>query len=287
MYDEKARSLLRLLDDPDPEISNTVENALIELGIEVIPTLESAWENSMNEDYHTRLENLIHLIQFNFVKDGLNQWIHSSEPDLLEGVVWVCRHQYPDLKPEDILQKLHQIRFDLWIELNEEQTALEKIKTLNRLFFDVYKFSGNASNYYSPKNSYINQVIETRKGNPILLTVVYICVARLAGIPIYGVNLPLNFVAGYADTTEIVSPSPELAILFYINPFSKGGLFSKAEIDIFLEEHKIEPRPEFYQACSHAIIVKRIISNLILSYEKLGYVDKIKELNQLISLFQE
>lgn len=287
MHEEKTISLIRLLDDPDPEIILAVEQAILELGLEAIPHLEKAWETSMSEEIHTRIENLIHRIQFNHLKDELTGWLARENPDLLEGVVLIARHQYPDLRVDDLMQKLQQIRFDLWIELNEEQTALEKVRILNHVLFDVYKFSGNTANYYSPQNSCINQVLETRKGNPILLAVVYLTVGQMAGLPLYGVNLPLNFVTGYADSPRVVPPDPHLPILFYINPFSRGNLFSRAEIDFFLEEHKIAPRSEFFQPCPNQVIVRRILSNLIVSYEKLGYLDKAREMNDLLTLFPQ
>jgi hypothetical protein len=71
-------------------------------------------------------------------------------------------------------------------------------------------------------------------------------------------------------------------VLFYINPFSKGAVFSKREIDAFLKQLKLDNLEMFYEPCSNLEIIKRLLRNLITSYEKLGYPDKSKELKALL-----
>jgi hypothetical protein len=74
--------------------------------------------------------------------------------------------------------------------------------------------------------------------------------------------------------------------LFYVNPFSKGSIFGKAEVDAFLKQLKLEPRALFYEPCSNKEIIKRLLRNLIASYEKLGYPDKSKELKLLLDILE-
>ncbi|MFM9050995.1 MAG: transglutaminase family protein, partial [Bacteroidota bacterium] len=71
-------------------------------------------------------------------------------------------------------------------------------------------------------------------------------------------------------------------ILFYINPFSKGDIFNQKEIDQFLQQLKISPDPSYYVPCSNISMIQRLIRNLMNSYKKLGYPDKIKELERLM-----
>ena len=70
-------------------------------------------------------------------------------------------------------------------------------------------------------------------------------------------------------------------ILFYINPFSKGLIFNQSDIDSFIKQLKIEPETKYYLPCSNLDIIKRILNNLIYSFDKMGYAEKVKELKDL------
>jgi hypothetical protein len=76
-------------------------------------------------------------------------------------------------------------------------------------------------------------------------------------------------------------------VLFYINPYNRGTVLSKKDIDNFLYQQKLEPRKEYYVPCSNAITIERVIRNLLFSYEKLGYTDKVKEINILLNILQQ
>jgi hypothetical protein len=76
-------------------------------------------------------------------------------------------------------------------------------------------------------------------------------------------------------------------ILFYINPFSRGAVFTKKEIDAFLKQLNLDPDPVFYRPCSNLDIVKRLLQNLIYSYEKLGYPSKKEELQNLYNAISD
>jgi len=71
-------------------------------------------------------------------------------------------------------------------------------------------------------------------------------------------------------------------VLFYINPFSKGAVFGQKEVDAFLMQLKLAPLAKYYEPCSNLEIIKRLLRNLISSYEKLGYPDKSEELRGLL-----
>ena len=155
---------------------------------------------------------------------------------------------------------------------------------INHILFDVYNFTGNTSNYHAPQNSYINNVLESHRGNPLLLSILYSCIAQGLNIPIYGVNLPEHFILAYRDEFIIRdSEDEEEPILFYINPFSKGAVFSRREIDTFLKQLKLEPNRMFYESCSNVEIIKRQIRNLITAYEKLGYPNKVTDFKELLN----
>jgi hypothetical protein len=281
-------AMISLLDDNDNEVVSTITGNLLQQGAEVIPELERAWEGTPSEKIQARLENLIQEIQFNGVKNDLHRWITTGSEYILEGAFHVARFQFPDISMNKINDQVERIRKDVWLELNSNLTALEKVKILNYILFDLHIFSRNNADFYSPQNSYINQVFETKKGNPISLSIIYLSVAWKLGLPIYGVNLPKNFILAYKDEFGQHNAEEEASdILFYINPYNKGAVLGRKEIDYFITQQQIKSHPSFYVPCSNIHIVIRLINNLILSFEKLGYAQKIARMKELLRVVGE
>jgi hypothetical protein len=293
MRKKDIRALIQLLDDPDAEVNDVVTGNLRKLGTEVIPELETAWERSPDHQYQEKIESIIQEIQFSNVKKNLIRWRESGAEDLLEGAFWVARHQFPDLELSETEQKIHQISKDIWLELNNKLTALEKVRIMNHIIFDVHKFSRN-KNIYAPRNSYINQVIESKKGNAVSLGIVYILIAGQLNIPIRGVSMPKIFILAFMDEPgpirsvlkgAIKKKTSQKDVLFYINPYNRGAVLGKKEIDHYLKLQKLETQSSWYTPCSNEETIKRLLLNLIISYEKSGFPEKVKDLQELLKIF--
>ncbi len=283
MNSKEIEAIITLLDDPDNEIFSEISKNLLDKGDAVIPELEKAWERTLNEDVQERIETLINDIQFNTVEKNLLNWYMSGGNDLLEGAYWVARFQYPALQFEELTVQIDRIRRDIWLELNNNLTALEKVRIINHILFEVYRFSGNNTNFYAPQNSFINQVLEQRKGNPISLSIIYSVIAQRLDLPIFGVNLPKNYILAFQDKYAF---DEEDNILFYINPFNKGAVLGRREIDYFLEQQKIDSSESFYKPCSNIDTIQRLLLNLILSFEKLGYAEKLSRVQKLLKILR-
>jgi len=278
-------ALITLLDDPDEVIYTQVKDRFVILGPPAIPHLETAWENSFDAIMQKRIEIIIHTIRFEILQKALKKWAIEEQEDLLKGILILSRYQYPDLNETKIRKDLGQIKQDVWLELNDDLTAIEKVKVLNHILFEVHQFSGNITNYHAPQNSFINNVLESKKGNPLMLSVLYMLICKELNIPIYGINLPQHFVLAYlndnANLIDVNNKTLSNNILFYINPFSKGLIFNQKDIDQFLKQLNLEAEAKYYIPCSNIEIVKRSLNNLIFSYEKLGYLEKVDELKGL------
>jgi regulator of sirC expression with transglutaminase-like and TPR domain len=272
-------ALVKLLDDPDPEIFEHVEKRLVEHGNEVIEYLENVWESAPDAMLQQRIENVVHQIQFNTVKEDLNLWYQSGAFDLLKGALIVNRYQFPDLDEQKIINQIEEIKREIWLSLQFEMSSIEKVKLINHIFYNVYGFRGNTTNHTDPQNSYLNQVLESKKGNQISLALIYSTLAQKLDIPIYGVNLPQHFILGYLDESK--RDEHDFGVLFYINAFNKGAIFGKHDVDQFLRQLQLEPLPGFYAPCSNVEIIRRIIRNLISSYENMGATEKVAELKEL------
>lgn len=283
MDQKEIKSLIKLLDDPDQEVSRHVEDRILSYGNGIIKYLENAWEQSFDAVLQNRIENLVHKIQFKATKEELQSWISHGSFDLLQGLIIINRYQYPDLDEQRIINQMEVIKRDIWMQMIYEMSPMEKVKLINHVLYTTYGFSGNTTNHKDPQNSYLSQVLETRKGNQVSLAVIYLIIAHKLDIPIYGVNLPQHFILAYMDTDK--QHTMEDRIQFYINAFNKGFIFGRDEVDSFLKQLNIKPEKHFYEPCTNQEIIKRVIRNLISAYQNLAAVDKTAELNELLELF--
>jgi len=272
MNQKEIKALISLLDDEDHEVSQHVEGKILSLGGNVIPFLETEWGESFNPIVQRKIEELIHELQLSIMIDRLQAWKNGGGLDLLEGLWIIATYHYPDLSMEKLKTTVEQLYYDIWIQFQEEMNPVDQVKRINSIFFGVMNFAANTKNFHSPSNSMINVVLESKRGNPITLCVIYLLIARKLGMPVYGVNLPNLFVLTYkSDKTQ-----------FYINVFNRGIIFSKTDIDHYIAQLNIKPKDIFYQPCTNLEIIQRVLRNLILSYEKTSEQDKIKEIEKIL-----
>jgi regulator of sirC expression with transglutaminase-like and TPR domain len=283
----KINGLIQLLDDPDEEIFVQIRDEFEIIGIKAIPVLEQYWENSSDSLAVKRAENLIHSINSKEVKKQLKTWIDLGGENLLKGAVLVAKCQYHNLDEEKINATINQIKQDVWIELNDQLTALEKIAVVNKVMFNINGFEGNREEYYAPKNSFVNKVLDKKSGTPLSIGLIYSVICQDLDIPVYGVNLPHHFILAYQDDHVLPVVDEEMAqqgILFYINPFNQGSVFGKPEVSDFLTQNKIEPDDKYFVPCTNLQIIKRMINNIVVAYEKTEKKEKMALFKGLLQL---
>lgn len=285
MNDEKElKALISLIDEPDEVLYEQVRNRIFGYGYNVIPTLEKAWEGTFDDLVQQRLIALIYELQQQQLFHELSDWAKFGYEDLLRGFLIVTRFQYPDLDIHTITNQVGSIIQEVWLELNPHLTPLEKVKVINHVIYDINKFGGNTTNIYSPENFYLKPLLETRKGNPLSLGMLYVLVARSLKIPIYGVNLPRHFVLAYLEQ-ENQNDDQDLCeeqVLFYMNPFNKGAVFTRNEIALYIKQLKVEPRDEYFCPASNRTIIQRMINGLIEVYQRVSNTEKAEALQNLL-----
>ncbi|MCE2841126.1 MAG: transglutaminase-like domain-containing protein [Bacteroidetes bacterium] len=229
--DPELQAMIDLLDDTDPEVIAEITQALIKRGPAVIPVLESAWVGQLPLVARERIEDLIHRIQWSQCRSALMDWNQSDQKDLLSALIWISRIRYPDLDEGELRNRLEALRIEIWMEVNDRMTALEKVRVINHVLFRLHGFRGNTANYNDPQNSCINKVLESRKGNPIVLCCIYLWLATRLDIPVVGVNLPQHFILAYLD--EEAEAMGQYKALFYINAFNKGMVLGIRKSSVF------------------------------------------------------
>src|SRR5512147_2059952 len=131
MEKSKIDALIALLDDSDVEVLNAVTDSLLKEGINIVPQLEKAWETTLDEKLQERLENVIHNIQYEATRNNLLRWTSEGANYVLEGAVYLSQFQFPEVNFQKLDSEIDKIKNDIWLEINNNLTALEKVKILN------------------------------------------------------------------------------------------------------------------------------------------------------------
>lgn len=289
MTSKELKALVSLLDDPDSEVFGVVSNRIIVQGLKIISQLERSWEESTSELTQSRLENIIHTIQFQSTKAKLTQWVESGATDLLEGAIHVASYQFPELDYQSIDSAINELKKTVWQELNQSLTPLEKVKAVNHIFFGINQFSANTTDFFSPDNHLVNKVLESKKGGPVCLAVLYSTLAQKLGLPVYCVSLPRNFILAFLNRYRSVQEEhqSESRVLFYISLFNGGRIVGHSEVEKYLENQKVEPKLEYFEPCSNRSTISQLIASLMLAYQKIDQPQKVSDLQEFLSITAE
>ena len=176
--------------------------------------------------------------------------------DVAAAALAIARTQYPLLDMPHYLERLEALARRVRSRMRSHPTARETIALLNRVLFDEDGLRGNREDYYDPRNSFLNDVLDRKLGIPITLSVVYMDVARRVGFPVAGTGMPGHFLLKHFDVGagEIV-----------IDAFNRGRIVGRTECQRQLDEiysGQVELRPEFLKAVSHREILTRVLNNL-------------------------
>jgi regulator of sirC expression with transglutaminase-like and TPR domain len=138
--------------------------------------------------------------------------MRDEDVSLAEGALWIAASEYPGLAIDDYLACLHDMAAKLRGRLRADIAIADKLMALNHYLFDELGFSGNSDDFYDPRNSFLNEVIERRVGIPITLGVIYIEIGRRIGLGLHGVSFPGHFLVKCALRDGVV----------VLDPYSRG-----------------------------------------------------------------
>ncbi len=127
--------------------------------------------------------------------DRFAELMAREEPaiDLARACLLIAQDAYPGLDVEGYLGEIERLAARLRGRLAEGDDAEERIAALNEFLFADLGYTGNADNYYDPRNSYLNEVLDRRTGIPLTLSVLYMEIGRRIGLPLEGVSFPGHF----------------------------------------------------------------------------------------------
>lgn len=279
--------LLKLLDDEDESIYSNVRDRFISHGKNTSEYLKN-FLNDENILIKNRANEIVSTINYENIENELKEIIGSNRSSLLEEAMFViASFGYPALNRQEYRNKLDVMASDLRARLilkNENISLIagtEILKTFNNYLFSDLGFKGNSENYYEADNSYLNRVIDRRKGIPITLSVIYLLIAGRLGIPVFGINLPGHFILKYKKGKEE----------YFIDPFNQGIVISMQEASEFIinlgmtnEEFKNIP---YMKPVGDKEILLRVMRNLSEVFKREKETGKSEQIENLMKKFAE
>lgn len=136
---------------------------------------------------------------------------------LAEAALIMACEEYPQLELRPYIDMLDRIADAAQEEIRPSDGPMTVVEKINSVLFEAFGFRGNTEDYYDPRNSFFNDVLDRRLGIPITLSTLYIEVARRLNFPIAGVGMPGHFIVKYFDHREE----------FFIDPYSNGQILSR------------------------------------------------------------
>ncbi len=186
----------------------------------------------------------------------VGQDIEDERIDLVRTSLAIARTEYPDLDIEKYARRVDELAQRVAAQLPPSPDATQTITTLNHVLFEEEGFRGNRENYYDPRNSFLNDVLDRKLGIPISLAVLYMEVARHIGFLLFGVGMPGHFLLKHCDVD-----GRELLI----DCFDGGHILSDSDCQRRLDEiysGQLPLQPDFLLAVSRRQILTRILNNL-------------------------
>jgi regulator of sirC expression with transglutaminase-like and TPR domain len=178
----------------------------------------------------------------------------EEEIELAKSALLFAKEEYPDLDIEKYLGRLDLMAEGIKRRIGRSTDPHFLINEINRYLFAEEGFRGNEDNYYDPRNSFLNDVLDRKTGIPITLSVLYMEIAGRVGLPIFGVGLPGHFIVRYSGLREEI----------LIDPFNKGRILSENDCQNILNRigSSTQLRSEFLQTVTKKQILTRMLHNL-------------------------
>jgi regulator of sirC expression with transglutaminase-like and TPR domain len=200
---------------------------------------------------------------------------------LARGTLLIARIEYPRLDPEPYVSRLDAMgeaarrAIARHIDATGDASTLSGVKALNDYLFEELQFVGNRDNYEDPRNSCLNEVLDRRTGIPITLSVVYMEVARRAGLQVDGINFPGHFLVR----------CPEQKGHLIIDPFHAGALLSEHKCRLLLQKHvgsEVAFSKSLLAPATREQIIVRMLLNLKRIYVNMRSFPQARDVTELL-----
>lgn len=267
----RLASLLELFGDPSPTVWRGVRRGLDELGREALPALRRlARRGTAAERGRARLLLLRRARER--VARRLVRFAAGGAVDLERGLLLLSRFEDPRFDARPTIAALDAFAAELARRLETRRPGLDSGLELARYLGTELGFDGDREDYHHPDNIYLHRALVRRRGLPLTLTALYLCVARRAGIQAAPVALPGHVVLRLHGHQKHA----------LLDPFHAGRRISERDCLGYLARNGLPFRPEWFADASDAELFERQVRNLRASYEPRGLARELELLDLVL-----
>lgn len=269
-------ALLSLLDDPSPAVRREllkILNAMGPHGLEILSEAAKSSNRLLGWHAGTYLSEL----QSADPVQELRAFIQSGKYELETGWMMISRVAHPALDIGTICNQLDAYASRCRELIVQPATSRDQCATINRVLFHEAGFRGNSDRYADPNNSFIDSVLQFKRGLPITLSILYLLIAERLGLKIAPISAPGHFVVGCFEET-----AP-----FYIDPFQRGKFLTAGHMLKRIEANDLMPNLSYLAPATTHETLSRICRNLVYHYMESGEESMAALFSDMLRAFKE
>ena len=285
--DPKIDALISLLDDQDELVYFSVKEKLLSIGPSILPNLEDAIMTVGSAEQLKKLEEIISYFKRVLIIDQMKQWIDNENRTLLEGWLLISSIHHPGISKEKIESLINKIFNDVWLEISESMTSLEKVAVINHILFKVHLFDISESDSPTIENLVLDRLMLSKTGDVLSLTTLYLIIARHLHLDLIPIMLANKLLLVYEDNlaTSLAFGNESDKYLFYLNVAHMGSVISPKEIQFLYDKSqkygRLVPRVE-----TDITLIKRILNLMYLIYNNDGDQDRLLLTEDILSMME-
>ncbi|MFV0484427.1 MAG: transglutaminase family protein [Bacteroidales bacterium] len=290
MRNASILSITEILRDSDNDTFNMIVAQLkSDKSPDTIKTLKTMWFDTKDLKLKHKLEKLITPLQYGEIEAEIQAWKNKENKNLLELLLSINKVEYRFDDQSYIRENFERLKQDIWLEINDNLTSLEKFNVMNYILFKEYGFIVDHARG-SIMSNYISTVLEYRRSNILLFSILYTTLARSLGITISFINYIDYPLLAYIDVNvarEIYSDTNDYSpIIFYIDLTNQGKVLTRSQVDENLNSRFIRNSHKYKDRCSDTSIIKRHLENIGHIYKERKQTDKLENIANIYKLLK-
>ncbi len=265
LSDSQLEAVCHLLDDGSPRVMSALDRQVSEFSTEEQKRLLHMLKNREASD--VMLPSSLMEFHYRQIEIAFSDWSLSSveDVDLEDACFLLASFGHPlenmEMKKDDLLKMENHLRGRLGGINEADAIVTEVVEYLH----GELRFDGERDNYYDAQNSFMDRVLERRRGIPISLSALYLILGARLGIPFYGVGMPGHFIVKYQGDKEPI----------FLDPFDRGKRLSVGDCAAILRGLGYHFDMRFLQETPPRRIVERMLNNLLGIYKRDGEDEKV------------
>lgn len=264
LSDREIKAFVNLLEDSEEKTLNLIAKQVNNLDDFSLRYIDRMIEDSENDQL---VDNWYYISKLS-LSDQIQAWKKGC--DLEDGLFLLARLKTPGILVDKYAAVLDSYADRVTEKCSPSDAPEAVIHAINQVLFFEEGYVGNQADYYSLDNNFIHTVIETKAGNPIMLSCLYVLVARRLGLDVKGVGTPGHFIIEFNG--------------ILIDPFFSGREVTKDECVARAQELNVYWREEYLDAVDDHLVIARCIRNLIAIYKKLNDFEKAADATSILKL---